>query len=253
MPIPRVLGKWFTLIELLVVIAIIAILASLLLPALQTAKEKARRMVCLNDQKQLHISITLYADDFDAYPCHGDFFDWWSASGAYQAAKAELLKYVGRQNYPICASMSSACTLAQSPTSPYWGVWDPYYIFPGSNMPHPFIKPGYVFDGTVTYGGVTGGIAMDDLYPVVSDPNRSSGVGKEGGWKVLMHANGANTLPEGVNAVFNDGHGSWLPYDGHKTGLAQPMNKYLYTPPVWTGKKWGLYSGRVYPLPDKPP
>ena len=62
------LQKGFTLIELLVVIAIIAILIALLLPAVQQAREAARRTQCKNNLKQIGLGVHNYVSTFDKFP-----------------------------------------------------------------------------------------------------------------------------------------------------------------------------------------
>ena len=59
--------RGFTLIELLVVIAIIGILAAMLLPALSSARERGRTIVCVGNLKQIGLAVIMYADDWDGY------------------------------------------------------------------------------------------------------------------------------------------------------------------------------------------
>ena len=59
--------KKFTIIELIVVISIIAIIASMLLPSLNKAREKARNTACINNEKQIGVFFLVYANDYEDY------------------------------------------------------------------------------------------------------------------------------------------------------------------------------------------
>ena len=89
--------RGFTLVELLVVIAIIGILVALLLPAVQAAREAARRMSCSNNLKQLALAMHNYHDVHKTFPLGSyNLREAWPSNGSNW--RSLILPYIEQQN-----------------------------------------------------------------------------------------------------------------------------------------------------------
>ncbi len=122
--------KGFTLIELLVVISIIALLLSILIPALSSAKERARRVVCGSNQKQFRLGMELYTHDSNGYlpPCfvYSQYTPYLVYDANFERSyNLGILykKYLSSQKLYYCPSAKSESQKFNTLPNPWWELW----------------------------------------------------------------------------------------------------------------------------------